>query len=307
MPPNTGNPSETLLNLAGIYAFDTVNLSERWLASGGLRLDVVDVDYSLTNLADGVVTELDSSDSMVSWRAGLVYKPRPNGSVYAGYGTSFNPSVDAAATGAALSNTATAANSLNLEPEETRNIELGTKWDVMGGRLSLNGAFFSTEKTNARTRNAASDPFILSGKHRVSGVEMGVSGQITPAWSAFAGYAFMDSEISASENPDEVGNNLILTPESTFNLWTTYTLPWDLTVGGGAQFMDAVFRNTVNTIVVPSYWLYSATASYPVNQNLTLRMNLQNLTDEEYVDRVGGGHYIPGPRRQLIISTDWKF
>jgi catecholate siderophore receptor len=307
MPPNTGNPSETLLNLAGIYAFDTVNLSERWLASGGLRLDVVEVDYSLTNLADGVVTELDSSDSMVSWRAGLVYKPRPNGSVYAGYGTSFNPSVDAAATGAALSNTATAANSPNLEPEETRNIELGTKWDVMGGRLSLNGAFFSTEKTNARTRNAASDPFILSGKHRVSGVEMGVSGQITPAWSAFAGYAFMDSEISASENPDEVGNNLILTPESTFNLWTTYTLPWDLTVGGGAQFMDAVFRNTVNTIVVPSYWLYSATASYPVNQNLTLRMNLQNLTDEEYVDRVGGGHYIPGPRRQLIISTDWKF
>jgi catecholate siderophore receptor len=36
-------------------------------------------------------------------------------------------------------------------------------------------------------------------------------------------------------------------------------------------------------------------------------MNLQNLTDEEYVDRVGGGHYIPGPGRQLIISTDWKF
>ena len=56
MPPNTGNPSETRLNLAGIYAFDTVKLSERWLASGGLRWDVVDVDYSLTNLADGVVT-----------------------------------------------------------------------------------------------------------------------------------------------------------------------------------------------------------------------------------------------------------
>ena len=307
MPPNTGNPSETRLNLAGIYAFDTVKLSERWLASGGLRLDVVDVDYSLTNLADGVVTELDSSDSMVSWRAGLVYKPRPNGSVYAGYGTSFNPSVDAAATGAALSNTATAANNPNLEPEETRNVELGTKWDVLSGRLSLNGALFRTEKTNARTRNAASDPFILSGKHRVSGVELGASGQITPAWSAFAGYAFMNSEISESENPEEVGNNLILTPESTFNLWTTYTLPWDLTVGGGAQFMDAVFRNTVNTIVVPSYWLYNATASYPLNQNLTLRMNLQNLTDEEYVDRVGGGHYIPGPGRQLMISTDWKF
>jgi catecholate siderophore receptor len=71
--------------------------------------------------------------------------------------------------------------------------------------------------------------------------------------------------------------------------------------------MDAVWRNSINTIVVPSYWLSNATASYPINQNLTLRVNLQNLTDEEYVDRVGGGHYIPGPGRQLIISTDWKF
>jgi catecholate siderophore receptor len=71
--------------------------------------------------------------------------------------------------------------------------------------------------------------------------------------------------------------------------------------------MDAVFRNTINTITVPNYWLFSATASYAVNQHLSLRMNLQNLTDEQYVDRVGGGHYIPGPRRQLILSTDWRF
>ena len=39
----------------------------------------------------------------------------------------------------------------SLEPEKTRNFELGTKWDVMGGRLSLSTAGFRTEKTNART------------------------------------------------------------------------------------------------------------------------------------------------------------
>jgi catecholate siderophore receptor len=71
--------------------------------------------------------------------------------------------------------------------------------------------------------------------------------------------------------------------------------------------MDAVFRNTLNTITVPNYWLFNATAAYDLNQHLTLRVNLQNLTDEEYVDRVGGGHYIPGPRRQFILSTDWRF
>jgi catecholate siderophore receptor len=307
MPPNTGNPSETQLNLVGIYAFDTVKLGNRWQLTGGARFDVVDVDYSLTNLIDGTVTALDSADRMLSWRAGVVYKPRPNGSLYLGYGTSFNPSVDAAATGAALSGAATAANNPALEPEETRNYEAGAKWDTAGGRLSLNGALFRTEKFNARSRNAANDPFVLSGKQSVAGVELGISGQILEGWTAFGSYAFMKSEITASENQAEVGNNLILTPESTFNIWTTYALPWDVTVGGGAQYMDAVFRNTVNTITVPSYWLVNATASYGVNQHLTLRLNLQNMTDEQYVDRVGGGHYIPGPRRQLILSTDWRF
>ena len=78
------------------------------------------------------------------------------------------------------------------------------------------------------------------------------------------------------------------------SLWTTYDLPWNVSIGGGAQYMDAVFRNATNTAAVPSYWLTNALVSYKVNEHLTLRMNGQNLADKEYVDRVGGGHYIPG-------------
>lgn len=307
MPLNSGNPSETNLNLAGVYAFDTVYLGERWQLSGGVRWDVVDVDYALTTLPTGDVTGIQTSDDMLSWRAGIVYKPRTSGSVYFGYGTSFNPSVDAGTTGAGLSTSPTATNNPNLEPEETRNFEVGTKWDAVGGRLSLNGAIFRTEKVNARTRNATNDPFVLSGRQRVDGVELGVSGSLTDRWTALASYAFMHSEISASASVAEQGNNLVLTPENTFNLWTTFRLPWEVTVGGGAQFMDAVFRNTTNTTFVPSYWLYSGLASYEANEHLTLRLNLQNLTDKQYVDRVGGGHYIPGPRRQLVLSTDFRF
>ena len=64
----------------------------------------------------------------------------------------------------------------------------------------------------------------------------------------------MSSEIRASNTPAELDNDLTLTPRHTFNLWTTFRLPWETTVGGGAQFMDAVFRNTLNTTEVPSYW-----------------------------------------------------
>ncbi len=307
MPPNSGNPSRTTLSQGGAYAFDTVHVGERWQFTGGVRYDVVEVDYSLTTLATGEETRLEASNREASWRGGVVFKPAPAGSIYVGAGTSFNPSVDAAATGAALSTAPNAANNPNLEPERTRNYEVGTKWDVAGGRLSLNGAIFRTEKHNARTRNANSDPFVLSGRQRVAGVEVGVAGTIRPGWNALASYAFMDSAIEASANAAEEGQNLTLTPEHTFSAWSSYTLPRGVTLGAGVQYMDAVFRNTLNTQRVPSYWLTNALASYRVNDMLTLRLNAQNLGDRQYVDRVGGGHYIPGPRRQATLAADLSF
>ena len=307
MPANSGNPSQTRLNQAGVYLFDTAHLGSNFQVTGGLRWDAVDVDYDQTTLTTGDVTSIASSDSMVSWRAGLVYKPRPNGSVYAGAGTSFNPSVDAAATGAALSTAATAANNPSLAPEETRNLELGTKWDLSDGRLSVTGAIFRTEKVNARTRNLTSDPFVLTGRQRVSGVELGLSGSLTSRWTALGSYAFMNSSIDSSENAAEEGQNMTLTPENTLSIWTTYQLPSRIVAGGGLQFMDSVFRNTLNTQEVPSYWLVNSLVSYEVNQLLTLRLNGTNLADTQYVDRVGGGHYIPGPRRQVILSADLAF
>ena len=173
-----------------------------------------------------------------------------------------------------------------------------------GRPVSTNAAVFRTEKLNARTRNAASDPFILSGRQRVHGVEAGISGSLSSRWTALASYALMDTEILASANAGEQGQDFALTPRSTFNAWTTFTLPWDVTVGGGAQFMDSVFRNTLNTLRVPSYWLANALLSYRVNETLTLRVNGQNLADHQYVDRVGGGHYIPGPRRQVTVNAE---
>jgi catecholate siderophore receptor len=307
MPSNSGNPSETQLGLVGVYAFDTVSIGSRWLLTGGVRWDGVDVDYRLTTLASGETTEIQRNDDAVSWRAAVTYKPRAEASLYLAYGTSFNPSVDAGTTGAGFGTVPTAANNPNLAPEETRNYEGGVKWDALAGRLSLSGAIFRTEKVNARTRNLANEPFILDGRQSVEGVELGASGNLTDQWAVIAGYSMMNSEIEGSASADEQGNDLAFTPEHTFNVWSTYRLPRNISVGVGAQFMDSVFRNATNTTNVPSYWLVNGLASYQLNEHLTLRFNAQNLADVQYVDRVGGGHYIPGPRRQGLLSADFRF
>jgi catecholate siderophore receptor len=307
MPVNNGNPEDTSLSLAGIYALDTLQFGSRWEVTAGLRWDSVDVDYELTNLATGVRTSLGRDDRMLSWNSGIVFKPRRNASVYASYATSFNPTVEAAAGGAALSDTPTSANNVNLAPEKSRNLEVGAKWEAGGGRAIATAALFRTEKTNARTRGLTTEPFVLDGEQRVEGFELALTGNITDGWSVLTSYAHLDSEFVASANPLEEGAALAFVPESSFNVWTEGKLPRGFTLGAGAQFMDSVFRNATNTAEVPSYWLMSAMASYEVSSALTLRLNVNNLNDEVYVDRVGGGHYIPGPGRSVILNAEIGF
>ena len=80
-----------------------------------------------------------------------------------------------------------------------------------------------------------------------------------------------------------------------------------LELGVGGQFMDSVFRNTTSTTEVPSYWLFDAMATYPINDTITLQFNASNLADEEYVDRVGGGHFVPGPGRRVSLTARFGF
>lgn len=306
MPENLGNPSETTLDLAALYAFDTLHLGEKWELTGAARFDRVDVDYSLLTRATNVRTELSRRDDLLSWSAGAVFKPAANASLYASAGTSFNASVDASAVGAGLSDVPNSANNVNLDPEKTENLEVGAKWEVGGGRAILTGALFHTTKTNARTRSATTEPYVLDGEQRVDGVELGVNGKLTDTWSVLAGFSHLDSEFVKSKNADETGAQLAFTPENSFNLWTDYRMH-AMSFGAGAQYMDSVFRNAANTAQVPSYWLVSAMAAYDVNQSLTLRLNVNNLTDAAYVDRVGGGHYIPGAGRSVSLTAEVDF
>lgn len=298
----TGARTESTADTLAVYASDTVKLNEKWQVTGGLRWDNLDVDYKSVAV-DGVETPFDRSDSMLSWQAGVVHKPRENGSIYLAAGTSFNPSSEGN-TGLSLTDA-----TVNLEPEESLAYELGTKWDLFDERLALNVAAFQTEKTNARTPgiNPGDPPTVLDGRQRIRGVEVGVTGNLTSRWSTALGYTYMESEILESNTPAEVGKELSNTPKSSASLWTTYRLGFGLEIGGGAQYVGDRFNNFSNSRTAPSYWLFDAMVSYDINDQFTLRLNGTNLANERYIDRVGGGHFIPGQSRSVALTTAVKF
>jgi catecholate siderophore receptor len=311
MPVNNGDPSETELTSVALYVVDTIQLTERWAITAGLRYDDVDVDYQRRAFDTGALTDdLSRSDSELTYQAAVTFKPIEAGTLYVAYGTSFDPTVDAGTAGAGLSSSPTQANNVSLPPEESTNLEAGVKWELFGRRLALNGAVFRTEKTNLRTRNLNTDPFILDGEQRIRGVELSVAGAINEAWSVFAGASFLDTEYKYSLNALDQGQELPLVPEISANAWTTYVLPFGLTVGLGVQYIDDMVRTrnaTLGELVVDGVTLVDLMASYQVNDVLGLRLNVLNVGDEEYVDRFGGGHYVPGAGRSAQLTAVVSF
>lgn len=295
----TGAKTESDGFSTSFFIGDTVTLNEHWLVTAGLRWDQFKLDYTNT-LADGNATCFQRTDSDWSYQGSLVYKPLPNGSIYAGYGTSFNPSGE----GLAL---ATAGVAL-IDPEEGRSYELGTKWELLGANLLLNAALFRTKKTNAReTDPVDATVTVLSGEQVVEGIELGVVGRLAERWNVIAGYTHMESEITESVNPALIGNELANTPQNTFNLWTTWQATDKLEFGAGTQFVDDRYSATNNLRSAPDYQLYNAMVSYALNQTVSLRLNGTNLTDEDYAGSIGGGHYIPGEGRSVNFSVDLRF
>jgi catecholate siderophore receptor len=291
LSPDVGDVTGKTVSL---YALDTAQLSRNWEITGGLRWDRFDVEGVSTTLAP-----IDHVDEMVSGRGSIVFKPRRDASIYASYGTSMNPSLEGLSyqTGNA-----------SVDPEKTYTLEFGSKWDLLDSRLLLSGALFRVNKTNARTPGILPDdpPQVLEGEQRVRGIELAATGMITSTWKVFAGYTLLDSEVVKSNTPTEVGRELPLTPRNSFNIWTTYGIR-KLTVGLGAGFVDKRFNNTSNARFVEGYWLVDAMASFPLTDHLDLRLNVYNLTDKHYFDRVGGGHVVPGAGRSATLGTTIRF
>ena len=282
-------------NSQAVYVFDTAKLGQKWELTGGLRWDRFAVDGITTTGAP-----VSRVDRMLSGRAGVVFKPMQQGSVYASYGTSLNPSLEGLSY-----NTANTV----IDPEKTYTVEAGSKWDFFSGRMLLSGAVFRVEKQNARTPGVlpGDPPQVLQGKQRVDGIELSVEGNVTRAWQVLAGYTFLDSTTIDSNVPAEIGKELVNTPPNSFNVWSTYRLPSGFHFGGGARFVDRRFGNTINTRVVEAYWTFDAMASYPLTDHIDLKLNLYNLTDKYYFDRIGGGHIVPGPGRAAMLSTSFRF
>jgi catecholate siderophore receptor len=193
---------------------------------------------------------------------------------------------------------------------------VGTKWNLLNDMLALNLAWFRTQVTNEINTQELDDNGnpTQSGKKQVQGIELSAVGNITENWSVSAGYSHLDTSVENGSNLAQDGSsNLTYTPEDAFTAWTTYRLPFGLTVGGGVRYSGEMLRGTDGAAGTPtftrSYTVYDAIASYPLGDNLIVRLNAYNLFDKEYVAAINksGYRYTPGIPRTFLLSADFRF
>ncbi|HCN44910.1 MAG TPA: TonB-dependent siderophore receptor [Pseudomonas sp.] len=313
-PKTVSGYTETELTNKALYVFDTIALHEQWDLNLGLRYDRFEGEAHGYSASKVRTSTFESNDDKVSGRAGLVYKPAENGRIYLAWGNSFNPSAESlASSGGGLS-----ATTESLEPEKNETWELGTKWELLDKRLELDAAIFRVTKDNAR-ETMADGSTQLAGKQRVQGVEVGVTGHITEQWDVFANYTFLDSEtLKAADTAAGIareGQALGNTPPRSLNLWTTYELPAGWTLGYGARYVSERNVSSSTTAKLPDYWVHNAMVAYRVNENLDLQLNVNNLFDKDYVERVRQQNGTAarssaieyGDARSAILSATYAF
>ena len=331
----------------GAYFYDNVALHRRWLLSGGVRVERYGVKvHSQTTEGEAQGPDgYDRNDTVVSGKAGLTFKPTDSGSIYASVGFSAlppasylsNPDISREGNNA-FPGWSAGPNSATSKVQRATNYEFGAKWNVNNDRMTATAAVFRTERSNiamAGTVDGVSNTFAGYAKQVLQGVELGITGSLTRAWSIFGGVLLMDSErqhgpeVDAARigaNPNDYGSatttngdDLAFTPNVSANLWTTYQLPIGLTLGGGVRHLgDSYLGRPDNAERVipngrfgklPGYTVLDLMAAYTVNRNFTLRFNMDNVADSYYPvsSNWSGARVILGQSRSFRISTDINF
>ncbi|PSJ21829.1 TonB-dependent siderophore receptor [Halomonas sp. ND22Bw] len=288
--------SETTLEESGVYGKLTLRpVASLALIAGG-RLSHYDVD-----LTDRVADDSQSrSEGEFTPYAGLVYDLDADHSLYASYSRVFKPQTSHDADGDLL------------EPREGEQFEVGIKGSYLGGALNARVSAFRLEDENraATPDDPGADYVVGVGKMRIQGAEFEVTGSLTEQWDVIAGYTYLDTEVKqASTNRDD--GVFLLMPHSVVNLWTQYGFEGGaldgLSLGGGVTAMSDFASS--NGVEAPGHAVVDAMVGYDFGANLSGQLNVHNLLDRDYYQRVGGVNTfnMPGAPASVVASLRYDF
>ena len=250
------------IEVTSIYIQDQIEVSDELQILIGGRFDTFDI--TVDDIKGG--TSQSREDDEFSPRAGIIYKPADNMSWYFSYSESFLPR-------SGEQYKKLTASSAALDPDVYENMEIGINYDIRPN-LSLRASYFDNEQTIA-TRDESGEGAEIVGL-QVDGFEIEVKGQVNDQLYMQFGYSNMDGLTSSGGEPREI-------PDHTLSLWTTYQVNDQFGYGiGFTRQGDSNISNNKPGLILPEYTRVDLAAYYDISEDLTVRLNIENLTDKVY-------------------------
>ncbi len=264
--------------VAAFYLQDQIVFNPQWQAVVGLRHDHLDTNY--VNLINNQT--INVSDSLLSPRAGLIFKPTENSSLYANYSTSYVPRAGDQLISLDVTNA-------TFKPEKFINTEIGAKWDISAS-LALTAAIFKLERENVQIANPLNTlQNILVDGQETKGLEVGLSGKVTDQWQVMGAFTLQEGEITKQQGAGNsailAGSNLAMTPTRTFSLWNKYQINdmWAVALGMVSRSeMYAATPTASQSTLLPGYTRFDAAIFAKLSPHWDAQINIENLTNKDY-------------------------
>ena len=295
-----------LLRSDSLFLQDAIHLTDQWILVAGARYQMYD-QYA----GKGVPFKANTDGNGQKWvpRAGLVYRYTDELSFYGSYTESFKPN----STIAALNDGSVLQG--NLQPEESKAWELGTKLD-MPGRITASAALFDITKRNVLVSvgSGVDTVYSVAGEVRSRGLELDASGQLSDRWSLIGSYAYTDAEVT--KDPALQGKRLQNVAKHTGSLSAVYDVGSllggdDLRVGAGARYVGQREGDANNSFNLPGYTVADLFASYDTKiegQKVKFQLNVKNLFDRTYYTSAASSVFVSmGDARQVSVSSTLEF
>ena len=313
--------SDYSVETISLSLMDTVDITDRFSVFAGVRADYFEYANKVAAWDSDETTKWAYNDTLWNGHVGAVYDLTETGNVYVTYSTATNINGGESDVGGSCGYGGLCGDVSivgDSEPEDVQNIELGTKWNLFDEQLLATLAVFQITKTNVMESESGYDyvtnGFLNSGENEVNGVELGLSGNLTDKLSTQLGVAVMDSKVTKSYSADNLDQPLANFAEKSLFAQLRYQLNDKLALGGSVTYSSEVYTGqpdgAANTdFGVPSYTVYDLFAVYEVNDQLALRVNVGNISDETYyltAYRSGSFAYL-GEARNAQLTMSYEF
>ena len=251
------------IKVESFYIQDQIDVTDNFKVLLGGRFDSFDI--TVRDIKAG--TSESRKDDEFSPRAGLIFKPQENISLYISYSESFLPR-----SGEQFKKLS--ASSAKLDPDVFESTEVGVKWDFTPD-LSLTASYFDSEQIQAVTDSETGENAEIVGM-TVDGFELELKGQLTDNLYLAFGLSNLDGKTSSGGLPREI-------PEHSGSLYAIWQSSDDAgySVGVTNQGKSAIANNKPSN-VLPEYTRVDVAAWRRLSENTMIQVNIENLTDELY-------------------------